>query len=472
MFYSMGVWAQSNASDSMPPWTVLALKLVSATHVQPTTGIVIGAPDLVLVAIDFAREGDEIMVLDGGTDIVRHGRPATIIHTLPADKLAVLKVMGLNRPAAPLSAMGPADIKSLNLVGFPPAEMIAQGAAPVRAQVKALAAITTANPTLDPFPNVSAALNDDCGNLVAFNLATGVQSMQPSNSPRLAWSDALKRAADMAGTSLQLADCTAPQAQAAEEKPVEPPVPEAGKPEVAETPEPEPESQQPEAEQPEPATDEAGQETLEPEDIPGDLAAEPVAEVTEADRGLEPADGQDAGGSIGTGEAAGQPRRLSTAGLIIAGLLVLLLLVWWIRRKRLKAGNSAQTNADGFSTEPGTVRFEAAVNAPPAVMLKISGKNADGEEFIRQLPVSGPEWFAEFGRQEADIDLDNATVSRRHARLRLHEGRMVLTDLDSTNGTRVNGVPCLPGEEFFVQADDKVQLGSVTLSLQLTTAED
>ncbi|HKX56759.1 MAG TPA: hypothetical protein VJN01_11670, partial [Xanthomonadales bacterium] len=111
----------------MPPWTVLVLKLVSATHVQPTTGIVIAAPDLVLVAADFARAGDEIMVLDGGTDIVRHGRPASIVHTLPADKLAILKVQGLNRPAAQLSAVSLASLQALKLVAFPPAEEIAQG---------------------------------------------------------------------------------------------------------------------------------------------------------------------------------------------------------------------------------------------------------------------------------------------------------------------------------------------------------
>ena len=72
---SSSLWSQSPQTvESMPAWTVLTLKLVSSTHVQPTTGIVIAAPDLVLVAMDFAREGDEILVLDDGTDIVRHGR--------------------------------------------------------------------------------------------------------------------------------------------------------------------------------------------------------------------------------------------------------------------------------------------------------------------------------------------------------------------------------------------------------------
>ena len=63
----------------MPSWTVPVLRLVSATHVEPTTGVVISDSGLVLVPADFATIGDEIIVLDGGTDIIRNGRPAKII---------------------------------------------------------------------------------------------------------------------------------------------------------------------------------------------------------------------------------------------------------------------------------------------------------------------------------------------------------------------------------------------------------
>jgi pSer/pThr/pTyr-binding forkhead associated (FHA) protein len=39
----------------------------------------------------------------------------------------------------------------------------------------------------------------------------------------------------------------------------------------------------------------------------------------------------------------------------------------------------------------------------------------------------------------ADVDLDNSAVSRRHAILEMKNGAFILTDLKSTNGTRVNG---------------------------------
>ena len=94
--------AQTTLSQaaSMPGWIVPVLRLVSATHVEPTTGVVISNTGLVLLADDFASSGDEIVVLDGGTDIIRNGRPAKIERQFPAQGLMVLSVKSLNRNAA------------------------------------------------------------------------------------------------------------------------------------------------------------------------------------------------------------------------------------------------------------------------------------------------------------------------------------------------------------------------------------
>jgi len=45
----------------------------------------------------------------------------------------------------------------------------------------------------------------------------------------------------------------------------------------------------------------------------------------------------------------------------------------------------------------------------------------------------------------ADLVISDASVSRRHARLEWTEGRWLVQDLDSTNGTRVNDVRVQPG---------------------------
>ena len=87
----------SAQSAVLPGWVVPVLRLVSATHVEPTTGVVISADGGVLVPADFAAPGDEIVVLDGGTDIIRYGRPARLERDFPGLGLELLRVEGLRR---------------------------------------------------------------------------------------------------------------------------------------------------------------------------------------------------------------------------------------------------------------------------------------------------------------------------------------------------------------------------------------
>ena len=61
---------------------------------------------------------------------------------------------------------------------------------------------------------------------------------------------------------------------------------------------------------------------------------------------------------------------------------------------------------------------------------------------------------------DCDVMLGHLSVSRRHARLTFRDGRWVLRDLDSTNGTRVNGrrvVRCR------LEPGDRLRLGSAEL---------
>ena len=63
-------------------------------------------------------------------------------------------------------------------------------------------------------------------------------------------------------------------------------------------------------------------------------------------------------------------------------------------------------------------------------------------------PLDGKTWQFEreitIGRDDAVADACIALdryVSRKHARLRIDEGSIVLTDLQSRNGTKLNGQP-------------------------------
>ena len=83
-------------------------------------------------------------------------------------------------------------------------------------------------------------------------------------------------------------------------------------------------------------------------------------------------------------------------------------------------------------------RAGAAPATPPPALLALDWTGAQADLLV--------------GRHHAcDIVLSDVSVSRRHARLTFRDGNWVLRDLDSTNGTLLNGEPVircrlLPGD--------------------------
>jgi pSer/pThr/pTyr-binding forkhead associated (FHA) protein len=73
--------------------------------------------------------------------------------------------------------------------------------------------------------------------------------------------------------------------------------------------------------------------------------------------------------------------------------------------------------------------------ASPAVISVLEPPAAAG----RVLPVEGPTLI---GRgPDADVSFDDPFISDHHVRFDRVEGRLVIEDLGSTNGTQVNGLP-------------------------------
>ena len=56
----------------------------------------------------------------------------------------------------------------------------------------------------------------------------------------------------------------------------------------------------------------------------------------------------------------------------------------------------------------------------------------------------------------ADAVINLPTVSRMHAKIRKREGEYYLTDLNSRNGTAVNGQMLKPEEDYLLQDQDEV----------------
>ncbi|MEK9500807.1 FHA domain-containing protein [Gaopeijia maritima] len=59
----------------------------------------------------------------------------------------------------------------------------------------------------------------------------------------------------------------------------------------------------------------------------------------------------------------------------------------------------------------------------------------------------------------ADVRIDDPHISEQHASLRFHDGRFTLTDLDSTNGTRLNGEEVQKSE---LSDGDRIGLGGTS----------
>ncbi len=109
------------------------------------------------------------------------------------------------------------------------------------------------------------------------------------------------------------------------------------------------------------------------------------------------------------------------------------------------------------STAVESPSWEPGGPLPPLRLLALS----EGRLSSHALPRAGR---AVIGRQRGvAVRLDHGSVSRRHAELVVEETRLALRDLDSQNGTTVNGRRLGPGEELPLGPEDVVRVGSVTL---------
>lgn len=189
------VAAQQIKTVELPESVVLVLKLISRTQVEATTGVVIHSSGLVLIPAEFGMPDDEIVVLDGGTDIVLHGRPATMIRNSLANGLAVLAVPELNR--IPLLVSGSEQLPSdvLHFATFPPARTVAERTQSLGLELYLESSKLDKSLTISidtPLPNVAGPLFDRCGLLSGFNLATGTETLEGPDYPRTLLGQELK----------------------------------------------------------------------------------------------------------------------------------------------------------------------------------------------------------------------------------------------------------------------------------------
>lgn len=88
------------------------------------------------------------------------------------------------------------------------------------------------------------------------------------------------------------------------------------------------------------------------------------------------------------------------------------------------------------------------------------------EHVLRELPLVAATTLIG-RRQHNDLILDDPTVSGKHAAIYLSDGQVSIEDLDSTNGTYVNGELCSPKKRHELGLGDRISIGSYRVSLQV-----
>lgn len=422
------------AVQALPPWVVLVLKPVSDNRVQPVTGVVISPLGMVLVPFDFAAPGDQLVVLDGGTDFVANGRAARVHRQFPAAGLSVLQVTDLRRDAAVFSSSWPGDGDPLRLAAFPPAELIVQGAAPLWSEARLAvsgagegnAASAAADYRLaadSRLPNVTGPLLDGCGHWFGFSAAQGVQSMETERAPAYTFRADLAAVLDQLNIAVPQLPCDPPLAATAAE-----------------------------------------------------TAA--VASVAESEQRAEQIPDVGGGSSLphpAGASAATQATLLRRFGWLVVLPLVLLAGVGIVRYRRSRARSGA-----GAGHPPVTplqhVTGAVPVNGsppdpPPDCLLEIHGRMPDGSAFTRSCKVHAAAVHVVIGRSSGDILIDSAEVHREHAVLAGSADQLTVSDLGSTSGTWINRVPCLKGEIMFIDPEDTLFVGDVSFQVSVTSHE-
>jgi hypothetical protein len=116
---------------------------------------------------------------------------------------------------------------------------------------------------------------------------------------------------------------------------------------------------------------------------------------------------------------------------------------------------SGETMVYSSSARVGGPVQDAHARRPPArAMLAVGPRRV-------LVPPAG----ATVGRsRDCDVVLDDSGVSRRHAEIRPSEQGWTLTDLDSTNGVRLNGNSVRTAE---LHPGDRIELGSTEIVFEL-----
>lgn len=110
-------------------------------------------------------------------------------------------------------------------------------------------------------------------------------------------------------------------------------------------------------------------------------------------------------------------------------------------------------------------------NARGSKALGLSGFSNDGHKIslnVSARDLESPHGFS-FGRSRDFVDqvLDDDAISKRHFRIKMERGNLVIEDLNSTNGTYVSGTRLSPYNPQKLRRNDRITIGGLELDVNI-----
>ena len=154
-----------------------------------------------------------------------------------------------------------------------------------------------------------------------------------------------------------------------------------------------------------------------------------------------------------------------------AVIVILLLLSWLLFARAKKAQVQSSSSRASEAEREAEAARQAVARAPHPAPFRclLEGRDDVGRPFVLSVPALALPPGVALGRSPANSEfiIDHEAVSREHVRLTVTGGRLYAEDLNSTNGTTINGRLISPGEHAAMDNNDELGIGPVVFHVRL-----
>ena len=156
-----------------------------------------------------------------------------------------------------------------------------------------------------------------------------------------------------------------------------------------------------------------------------------------------------------------------------AGLVLLVLLGWWRSSRRKKEQLQSAESRVSAAEQTAEAARQAAARAPQPAPFRclLEGQDGTGRPFALTISALalGDRAGVTLGRSPANAEfiIDHEEVSREHVRLTCADGELYAEDLNTLNGTKVNGRLLNPREQVLLRDNDRLEIGPVVFTIRL-----